>query len=242
MTTVFKPIRPKKISEEIIGQIKELIAKGELTPGDRIPSERDLASAWGVSRPSVREALMALEMMGFVEARQGGGTFIRSLADNTMADPLASLIEDKSPRVLHALVEVRMGLESWSAYLAAKNATEEEIEMLQDLCRTMEEQAVGGGWDADIDARFHVTITEATHNTLQMHVLNTIYELFHTTIMVALSEFYSKEGYTELLLEQHKAIVEGIAARDPERAREAMMTHLLMVEEKMSQLLEQGGF
>ncbi|OEU73230.1 MAG: hypothetical protein BA874_01985 [Desulfuromonadales bacterium C00003068] len=242
MTTVFKPIRPKKISEEIIGQIKELIAKGELSPGDRIPSERDLASALGVSRPSLREALMALEMMGFVEARQGGGTYVRSLTDNTIADPLASLIEDKSPRVLHALVEVRMGLESWSAYLAAQNATEEEIKTLQDLCHTMEEQAASGGWDADIDARFHVTITEATHNTLQVHVLNTIYGLFHTTIMVALSEFYSKEGYTELLLEQHKAIVEAIAGRDPKRAREAMMTHLLMVEAKMSQLLEKGGF
>lgn len=242
MTSVFKPIRPKKISEEIVCQIKELIAKGELSPGDRIPSERDLATELGVSRPTVREALMALEMMGFVEARQGGGTFVRSLADNTMADPLASLIEDKSPRVLHALVEVRMGLESWSAYLAAQNATDEEIAMLWDIYHTMEEQSASGGWDAEVDARFHVTITEATHNTLQMHVLNTIYELFHTMIMVALTEFCSKDADIELLLEQHKAIVVAIEGRDPKRARAAMMTHLLMVEAKMSQVLESGEF
>ncbi|MCD6526522.1 MAG: FadR family transcriptional regulator [Desulfuromonas sp.] len=241
MTTVFKPIRPKKISEEIVGQIKELIAKGELTPGDRIPSERDLAAALGVSRPSVREALMALEMMGFVEARHGGGTFVRSLADNTMADPLAALVKEKSPRVLHALVEVRMGLESWSAYLAAKNATEQEIATLRDLCRAMEEQAADGGWDADIDARFHVTITEASHNALQMHMLNTIYSLFLTSINVALTEFYRKEGYTELLLDQHKAIVDAIAERDPQGSRDAMMAHLQLVEAKMVELLKQGG-
>jgi len=74
MTIVFEPIRPKKISEEILEQIKKLIAKGELKPGARIPSERDLASMLGVSRPSVREAIMVLDAMGFLESRQGGGT------------------------------------------------------------------------------------------------------------------------------------------------------------------------
>jgi len=72
MTIVLEPIRPKKISEEIVSQIKQLISKGELKPGDRIPSERELAAMLGVSRPSVREAIMVLEAMGFLESRQGG--------------------------------------------------------------------------------------------------------------------------------------------------------------------------
>ena len=72
MTIVLEPIRPKKISEEIVSQIKQLISRGELKPGDRIPSERELASMLGVSRPSVREAIMVLEAMGFLESRQGG--------------------------------------------------------------------------------------------------------------------------------------------------------------------------
>ena len=74
MTTVFKPIRPKKLSEEIVNQIKELISRGDLRPGQKIPSERELAAFLGVSRPSVREAIMVLEAMGFLESRQGGGT------------------------------------------------------------------------------------------------------------------------------------------------------------------------
>ncbi len=238
MATVFKPIRPKKLSEEIVDQIKELISRGDLRPGQRIPSERELASFLGVSRPSVREAIMVLEAMGFLESRQGGGTYVRSLADVTMADPLANMVERRDPRMLHALTEVRIGLETWSAYLAAKRAEDSEIERLRELYNIMVEQAANGGWDAEVDFQFHLTITAASHNTLQVHVLDTIQTLFQTTIMVALSEFYSKEGYIELLLNHHREIMEAIAARDPERARDRMMEHLTLVEEKLALFLQ----
>ena len=235
MTNVFKPIRPKKISEEIVTQIKVLISEGQLKPGERVPSERELAALLGVSRPSVREAIMVLEAMGLVESRQGGGTFVRSLTESTLADPLTSLVE-KNPRMLHHLAEVRMGLETWSAYLAAQRATDEEIETLRKLVAEMERQAEDGGWDAEIDTRFHYAITTATHNTIQLHVLNTIQGLFHTTIMVALTEFYQKEGYIKMLLEHHRTIMERIAARDPDGARQAMAKHLELVRDKMKQL------
>lgn len=241
MTIVFEPIRPKKISEEIVEQIKALISRGELRPGERIPSERELGGMLGVSRPSVREALMVLEAMGFLESRQGGGTYVRALTEATLADPLSKLIQEKNPRMLYALAEVRLGLESWSAYLAAKRAKDSEVAKLRDLYRVMEEQAKGGGWDAEIDAQFHYTITGATQNTVQMHVLDTIHSLFHTTIQVALTEFYRNEGYTELLLTQHREIMEAIADRDPERAREKMMVHLNMVLDKMGELQAKGA-
>ncbi len=240
MTNMFKPIRPKKISEEIVDQIRALISQGQLKPGERVPSERDLAAFLGVSRPSVREAIMVLEAMGLVESRQGGGTFVRSLTETSLADPLTSMVE-KDPRLLHALVEVRMGLESWSAYLAASRATDEEIARMRELYQEMERQAGKGGWDADVDASFHYAITAATHNTLQLHVLNTIHSLFHATIQVALMEFYRKEGYVDKLRQQHRAILEGIAARDPEGSRQAMLDHLTMVEEKMAQILQERG-
>lgn len=238
MTTVFKPIRPKKLSEEIVSQIKDLIGNGELKPGQRIPSERELAAFLGVSRPSVREAIMVLEAMGFLESRQGGGTYVRSLTEMSMADPLASMVERRDPRMLHALTEVRMGLETWSAYLAAKRAEDSEIAQMRELFEVMADQADGGGWDPEIDAQFHLTITAATHNTLQVHVLNTIQSLFQTTIMVALGEFYSKEGYIELLLNHHREILEAIEARDPELARQKMMEHLTLVEEKLALYLQ----
>ncbi len=238
MATVFKPIRPKKLSEEIVNQIKELISRGDLKPGQKIPSERELASFLGVSRPSVREAIMVLEAMGFLESRQGGGTYVRSLADVTMADPLASMVEQRDPRMLHALTEVRIGLETWSAYLAAKRAEDSDIERLRELYAIMVEQAKSGGWDAEIDFQFHLTITAASHNTLQVHILDTIQTLFQATIMVALSEFYSKEGYIELLLNHHREIMEAIAARDPELARDKMMEHLTLVDEKLALFLQ----
>lgn len=239
MANLFKPIRPKKISEEIVEQIKDLISHGRLKPGDRVPSERDLAAMLGVSRPSVREALMVLDAMGLVEARQGGGTFVRSLADASLADPLSSMVES-NPDLLHALVEVRMGLESWAAFLAATRAADEEISALGEILEEMERQAGRGGWDSAVDVRFHYAITSASHNTLQLHVLDTIRGLWHATIELALTEFYRREGYLETLLEQHRNIFASIRDRDPERARQSMMEHLEFVQQKLSLILRES--
>ena len=238
MTIVFEPIRPRKISEEIVEQIKKLIAKGELKPGDKVPSERELAVMLGVSRPSVREAIMVLETMGFVESRQGGGTFVRALTETSIADPLARLVEAKDPELLRALAEVRMGLEGWSASLAARRAEPGEIAEIRRLYEVMAAQAARGGWDPQVDADFHYAITAASHNTLQMHVLDSIHTLFHATIQVALMEFYRQQGHIEKLLTQHREIMEAIAAHDPELARQKMMTHLALVEDKMAELLK----
>lgn len=237
MTISFQPIRPKKISEEIVEQIKALIAKGELKPGDRLPSERELADMLGVSRPSVRESIMVLEAMGFLEARQGGGTYVRALTEASIFNPLAKLVENKEPELLRALAEVRMGLESWSAYLAARRATEQDLAEMRRLYAIMEKQAASGGWSPEVDAQFHYAITSASHNSLQMHVLDSIHSLFHATIQVALMEFYQQEGHIQLLLTHHREIMEAIATHDPELARQKMMVHLEMVEDKMAQLL-----
>jgi len=237
MTIVLEPIRPKKISEEIVNQIKQLISKGELKPGDRIPSERDLATMLGVSRPSVREAIMVLEAMGFVESRQGGGTYVKALTEASIMNPLAKLVEKRDPELLRSLAEVRMGLESWSAYLAAQRATDSDIAEMRRLYKIMEKQAAKGGWSPDVDAEFHYAITSASHNSLQMHVLDSIHSLFHATIQVALMEFYQQEGHVQLLLTHHHDIMEAIAAHDVELASKKMMEHLAMVEEKMAQLL-----
>ncbi|MBW2473656.1 MAG: FadR family transcriptional regulator [Deltaproteobacteria bacterium] len=237
MTIVLEPIRPKKISEEIVSQVKQLISKGELKPGDRIPSERELATMLGVSRPSVREAIMVLEAMGFVESRQGGGTYVKALTEASIMNPLAKLVEKRDPELLRSLAEVRMGLESWSAYLAAQRATDSDIAEMRRLYKVMEKQAAKGGWSPDVDAEFHYAITSASHNSLQMHVLDSIHSLFHATIQVALMEFYQQEGHVQLLLTHHHDIMEAIAAHDPELARKKMMEHLALVEEKMAQLL-----
>jgi GntR family transcriptional repressor for pyruvate dehydrogenase complex len=105
----------------------------------------------------------------------------------------------------------------------------------------MEQQAKRGGWDPEVDAEFHYAITAAGHNSLQMHVLDSIHSLLSATIQVALMEFYQQEGHVEMLLEQHREILDAIAAHDPELARQKMMAHLALVEKKMSQLLNEKG-
>lgn len=236
MTTVFKPIRPKKLSEEIVEQIKDLISNGSLKPGNRIPSERDLATMLGVSRPSVREAITVLAAMGFLESRQGGGTFVKVLTEGTITDPLSKLVEEKDPEVLRNLSEVRMGLEGWSAYLAAERANEEDIAELRRLCNIMKREAAKGGWDTEVDSQFHYAITAASHNSLQMHVLKSIHSLFEATIRMTLTEFYQHNGFIQLLLTHHCDIAEAIAARKPDLARQLMMKHLVTVEEKRAEL------
>lgn len=236
MTTLFKPIRPKKISEEIVEQIRALIAQGQLKPGERVPSERDLATMIGVSRPSVREAIMVLEAMGLVESRQGGGTFVRSLTEQSIVDPLEGLVTNNTD-LLQDLSEVRIGLESWSAYLAAQNATDDELRIMDQYLDEMRKLAPTGGWPAEVDTRFHYAITHASHNTIQIHVLNSIHSLFKATIEVALFEFYRREGYAQLLLEQHEAIYEAIASHNPQLARQKMIEHLSIVKQKMSEFL-----
>jgi GntR family transcriptional repressor for pyruvate dehydrogenase complex len=134
-----------------------------------------------------------------------------------------------------------MGLESWSAYLAAQRADARDIAELRRLYYVMEQQAARGGWDPEVDAEFHYAITAASHNSLQMHVLDSIHSLFHTTIQVALKEFYQQEGHVQLLLTQHREIMEAIIERKPEKARQQMMNHLALIEEKMAQLLSEKG-
>ncbi len=239
MTVVFQPIRPKKISEEIVEQIREMISQGDLKPGDRIPSERELSAMLGVSRPSVREAIMVLDAMGLVEARQGGGTYVRSLAETSLADPLSQMVE-ADPRLLPALVEVRKGLESWSACLAAQRADAKDLALLQELVGKMTHKAAKGVWDSDLDARFHSAISAASHNTIQIHVLTSIHSLFYTSLRLSLVDFNQREGDVQLLCRQHQSIYAAIADHDAERARLMMLEHLSAVDTKIDKILNAG--
>ena len=240
MTTLFKPIRPKKLSEEIVEQIQARISDGQLKPGERIPSERELASVLGVSRPSVREAIVMLEAMGLLEARQGGGTYVRSLTESSLASPLTEMVE-KDPKLLNDLLEVRIGLECWSASLAATRATDEDIKKIGSYIDEMR-HSVKDGWDPKVDFQFHYAIATATHNTMQLHILNTVHGLFLATIEVALHRFYSSQPkYIEILLGQHQAIYDNIVDRNAEGARTAMAEHLQWVQDKLPHILQEAA-
>jgi len=134
----FRPIRPRKIYEEIVEQIKDLMAEGDLKPGDKLLSERELAERLQVSRASVREALRALEMMGFVEIRTGEGTFVREACSDAIIQPLAMFISIERGNFFE-IYEVRKIFETAAARLAAERATSDELQKIAEALRQMEE-------------------------------------------------------------------------------------------------------
>jgi len=127
---MFKKISPRKISEEIIEQFKDLLKTGEIKPGDELPPERELADLLGVSRPPLREALNVLQAMGFLEIRPRSKIIVKSLTKEPLEEPLSLLIEDDIDKVFE-LMDIRKAMEGWAAYKAAKTATKEDIERLQ---------------------------------------------------------------------------------------------------------------
>ena len=121
----FKPIKTKKIYEEIVEQLRELISTGTFNPGDKLPSERDMAQMLGVSRASVREAVVALQAMGVLDVKPGEGTFVSASMNSEMIEPLALVLSvERNP--LAQLMEVRRILEAEAAALAAQRATEQD--------------------------------------------------------------------------------------------------------------------
>lgn len=122
----FKPIKPQKISAQIAEQIRASILTATFSPGDKLPPERELAEQFGVSRPSIREALNILAVAGLVESHQGEGTIVKSLIEISNGTPLAGLIKNERARALD-VIEVRKCMEANTAFFAAERALPEDV-------------------------------------------------------------------------------------------------------------------
>jgi len=227
----FKPIKTRRIYEEIVNQIKELISQGELKPGDKLLSERELAEMLNVSRTSVREALSALELMGLVEIKPGEGTFIKKSQPSGIIEPLAmALLLEKED--IEDLFELRKILEGEAAALAAARAQKEELERIEKILAEMEEEIKNNKLAEESDLAFHYSIAEAAHNTFLFRLMATIADSLREVLSLAHRKFYSR-GRIANLIQDHRSIVEAIAARDAPLARERMLKHLSQVEQNL---------
>ena len=229
----FKSVKHTKVSDEIVHQVKTLISEGKLKPGDRLPPERDLVKEFGVSRPSLREALNTLVAMGFLEIK-GKRTFIRSVASETMQNPLSLLIKADTHKIFD-LIEVRKALETWNAYFAAKRATSDDIALLEGLIEAMRQtiERQGTAFEEQ-DADLHLAIARATHNTLQAHLMSTI----HDTLKEFIGRYYTSLRDDKNIFDQHIKIVEAIKSRAPELARRVVFSHLEYVESRVKELIQ----
>jgi GntR family transcriptional repressor for pyruvate dehydrogenase complex len=228
-----KPIKTRKIYEEIVEQIRNLVTRGELKPGDRLPPERDLVERLKVSRASIREALSALEMMGLLEVRSGEGTYIRKLGSESVIAPLAWMLTMEKGTVLE-LLEVRKILEVQAIVLATERADEADFkefaEALEDMRNDLKHSEMGG---EEADHRFHYAITRAAKNKILIRLMDTISDLMQHMLKTSRSKLYEGKYTPALLLQEHIGIYEAIKAKDSSKARELMLIHLTGVEEEI---------
>jgi GntR family transcriptional repressor for pyruvate dehydrogenase complex len=216
------PIKSTRIYEEIVRQVKAMIAEGRLKNGDRLPPERDLAEKFVVSRTSVREALRALESLGLVEIRPGEGTFIREMSVDALVEPLAVSQREATGE----LFEARRLLEPSLAALAASRATPEE---LQEMERILDEQAkeiAAGRTGLAQDAQFHAAIGAASHNRAITRIAHAIMDL----LAQSREDSLNTPGRPTRSHESHRRVLAAIRVRDAEAARLAMLQHIESVE------------
>lgn len=236
---IFKPIKPKKVSSQIAEQIRSSILAGEFNPGDKLPPERELAELFGVSRPSVREALNILAAAGLVESYQGGGTVVKSLVETTTGPPLSELIKAERERALD-VIEVRKSMEAWTAYYAAQRALPEDVRRLEAIVTEMERNLDEMKSSQDLDANFHIVIAQATHNVVWLHMMQSIFDAMKEFQQGVWRAVYLTEEDHRLLYRHHRAVFEAIRDRNPEKARDEMLTHLTFAEQRSSVYVKQG--
>lgn len=236
----FSPIKPKKVSTQIAEQIRSSILAGEFNPGEKLPPERELAEMFGVSRPSVREALNILTSSGLVETYQGGGTLVRSLVENSAAMPLTELIRIDGDRALD-VIEVRKGMESWTAWYAASRALPEDIRRLKVVIDGMAKNLEELKHSEDFDAHFHMLVARATHNVVWSHMMQSIFEAMQEFQRDVWRAVYLTEDDQKLLFSHHLKVYEMIRDRDPDGARDAMLEHLDFAQKRCSAYVSMRG-
>lgn len=221
-----EPVRKTKVYEGVAGQIRRLISEGRLKPGDKLPPERELAGAFGVSRTSVRDAIRVLEMMGMVEPRQGEGTVVRDLNPDSLVSPLASLLVRNS-RLMTELLDVRKILEPPLAARAAAHASDEDIARLSEILDRQTEKVRRGDLAVDEDTEFHYAIATAAKNVVVIRVVDVLMDLLRESRKRSLQV----KGRLQKSLAGHRRIFEAIRARDPQSAEAAMRQHLQEIED-----------
>lgn len=227
MKIELKPIRPKRISDQVFDQLRELIFRGDYQPGQQIMTERELAEALNVSRNSVREAINKLVTLRFLEQRQGQGTFVRSI-DEAVQIPLATVMETQDATLID-LLEMRMGIECTAASLAAQRVSAADLEAIEKALADMKQDIHAGGLGTEGDLAFHMAIAAATKNPLQIYIMKNVSNFLHVGIRENLLHLYQEAENIEKILLQHKAILEAIRHRDPDEAYNAMHSHISFV-------------
>ena len=221
----FEVIRRNKVYEEVAKQIERLILQ-KLQPGDKLPSERELAEVLQVSRSSIRDAIRSLELMGLVEPRQGAGTIVRELSAESLVNPFANALKRRQ-ELVSELLDFRKMLEPPLAARAATHASPDEISEMEEILQRQEGTLSHGEAAIAEDAEFHYSIALASGNSIVLKVLDILMDLLRDTRERSLQ----LKGRPERSLAGHRRILAAIKRHDAEAAKNAMRRHIEDVEE-----------
>ena len=216
-----KPSEPRRLYQQIADRIKDLIARGAFQAGDRLPAERELAVLLGVSRPSVREALIALDVQGNVEIRGGSGVYVSPQPEPAAARATPALGD--SPR---ELMQARAALEGAVMILACAHGTARQLKQLRSIVTHMREETPGKRAPLELDRRFHMTLAQMGGNSVIARVIAGLFDERHSPISATLSSKYENARTWKAALDEHEAILRALEARDPIAAQAAMLSHL----------------
>ena len=226
-----KLLEPRRIYRQIAEQIAGMIASGELAPNARLPSERDLALRLGVSRPPVREALIALEVEGLVDVRMGSGVYVRQEAASRASTWRARKAGEIGP---FELLAARRLVECTIAMEAAKNATPEQLEAIQETVDAIRDDEQRYDLRHPADRLFHVRVAEASGNTALVLLTNVLWDLRDGSLHRRIEEHFSTHELRDRSNQDHDDILTALRAHDPRAASNLMKKHLTRVEQELS--------
>lgn len=210
-----------RLYQDLARRLMDVLAGGRYAVGDRLPAERELSLTYSVSRPTVREAMIALEVQGMVEVRVGSGAYVRRLPGR-----------DDIPGfgiTAFELTEARMMFEGEAAALAASQISDEELQQLDALVLEIEAENRAPGGSEQADRAFHLAIARAGRNTAVVNTIEALWNLRANSPESALLHAKARSANVKPVVEEHAAIVAALRTRDPGTARAAMRAHLAAV-------------
>lgn len=236
-------IAPKRLADTIVDELENMILEGTLQPGERLPAERTLADRFGVSRPSLREAVQRLAAKGLLVSRHGGGHYVAESLGSSFTDPLIALLEGR-PDAQRDLLEYRRTLEADCAYYAALRATEVDKAHLKTAYETLQacyasDSSNDLSEEGAADARFHLAIAEASHNVILLHTIRGLFSLLKTNVVNTIGSMYAQEKQTRSeLMEQHRLLFEAIIEGRADDARHFAGQHIEYAQNVLSEQYE----
>ena len=230
----FRQIQSEKLSSAVVRQVEELILRGILRPGERLPPERELAERLKVSRPSLRDAIGQLQDSGLLITKPGAGVFVADVLGSAFSPALTELFARHDEAVFDYL-SFRRDLEGLAAERAARLGSDTDLKVVQTIFDKMlaAHNKRNADEEAQLDAQFHMAIIEASHNVVMLHMMRSMYQLLRDGVFYNRQVMFKQKTTRSVLLDQHRAINDGLQSRDPVRAREAVHTHMDFVEKSL---------